>query len=384
MVTAPVRRLAILLSVLLASPVLFAGENVWTTNGPAGNVTALAIAPDTAAVFAGVFLNDRSQAYRRLDEGSTWTLIAEAPPHDSVSAIAVSPVRSMTVFATTVREAYLGPGGNVYQSLDSGTTWTLRSSIDGPIVRQLVADPMEPQTLYAAASYCRCFQAPCFPYQSCGTNVLKSRDSGATWTYNEVGLPGQLFASVAVDPSDSRRIYAGGETGVSVSIDRGDHWTPGTNGLESCPSVLALAVNANGTVFAGTGQIFSHRFSCGGVYESADGGSTWSTTGFAPHYVNALVIDPSNPQTLYAGTARIGFFSPDGGVFRSTDGGAAWAAFGAGLNGRSVLQLVIDSSGRKLHATTSDGVFDYEIVPGARPPVVPPRTRTTRTLPARP
>ncbi len=73
-------------------------------------------------------------------------------------------------------------------------------------------------------------------------------------------------------------------------------------------TVLALAIDpANpATLYAGTN---------GGVYKSADGGSSWTTVNSGVPLgtiAQALAIDPSTPATLYAGTS-------DGGVFKSTN-----------------------------------------------------------------
>jgi hypothetical protein len=93
-------------------------------------------------------------------------------------------------------------------------------------------------------------------------------------------------------------------------------------------------------------------------------------------------MDPRNPDTLYAGVAGENPIYPDVGVFQSTDGGVTWIRIGSQLPG--VTALVIEPSGRTLHAATPDGVFDLETVPGARPPVLSPRIRGTRMVPARP
>ena len=57
----------------------------------------------------------------------------------------------------------------------------------------------------------------------------------------------------------------------------------------------------------------------GGVRKSVDGGATWSdaNSGLTTPIVQALAIDASGPQTLYAGTVG-------GGIFRTDDGGATW------------------------------------------------------------
>ncbi len=59
-----------------------------------------------------------------------------------------------------------------------------------------------------------------------------------------------------------------------------------------------------------------------------------------------------NPARLYAGTS--------GGVFKSTNGGESWTAMNAGLTNTSVTALVIDPSmPTKIYAGTEDGVYDY-------------------------
>ena len=374
---------SLLCCALLASHVVLAGENVWTTNGPPGNVSALAAAPDTSRLFAAVSLDHNAQAFLSLDLGSTWTLLAETR-EASVTAFAVDRFRAQTVYAATIRSLYLGEGGEVYRSPDGGSTWVQIASVSARI-RSIVPHSTEPDTLFAASNWCRCQQALCFFHFICTLTILRSDDGGTTWSYHDTGLSGGSAASVVIDPVDHGRIYAGGDTGVAVSPDRGDHWTASSAGLETCPTILALAVRStDGAVFAASGRIHSNRFECGGIFRSADGGRTWTMTGLSPHYVTSLAIDPANPETMYAGTARIGFFSPDGGVFRTLDGGQSWVPFGSGLPPGGVSQIVIDPSGRTVHAGTSEGVYDLTIVPGARPPVVPPRTHSTRILPVRP
>ena len=66
--------------------------------------------------------------------------------------------------------------------------------------------------------------------------------------------------------------------------------------------------------------------------------------------VNAIAIDPSNPETVYAGTSG-------GGVFKTTDGGDSWAAADSGLpTSLTVNAIAIDPSS-PVYAGTEDGVF---------------------------
>ncbi len=66
-----------------------------------------------------------------------------------------------------------------------------------------------------------------------------------------------------------------------------------------------------------------------GVWKSIDAGASWQPLDGVPAHlpVNALAMDPRNPDVLYAGTGE-GFFEVDGfpgmGIWKSTDGGATW------------------------------------------------------------
>jgi hypothetical protein len=95
--------------------------------------------------------------------------------------------------------------------------------------------------------------------------------------------------------------------------------------------VLFLAIDPSNpqTLYAGTG---------GGVFKSTNGGVSWaaSSTGLGSSSAQCLIIDPGNPQTLYAGTG--------GGVFKSTNGGVSWAASSTGLGSSSAQCLIIDPS----------------------------------------
>jgi hypothetical protein len=59
-------------------------------------------------------------------------------------------------------------------------------------------------------------------------------------------------------------------------------------------NITALAIDSQRptTLYAGT----SDR----GVFKTTDGGATWSATGLANVYVNALAIDPQTPSVVHA------------------------------------------------------------------------------------
>ena len=74
----------------------------------------------------------------------------------------------------------------------------------------------------------------------------------------------------------------------------------------------------------------------GHAFKTTDGGQTWTNiTGNLPNApLNSLVLDPSYPNTLYAGT--------DVGAFITHDGGAHWALLGSGFPKVAIWQLDAD------------------------------------------
>ncbi|MGH2409626.1 MAG: WD40/YVTN/BNR-like repeat-containing protein, partial [Chloroflexota bacterium] len=95
------------------------------------------------------------------------------------------------------------------------------------------------------------------------------------------------------------------------------------------------------------------------IYQSADDGRTWSRLAqlgtVDDLVIDNLLVDESDPQTLYAGVWRMD--RPDGGVYISHDGGQTWAS-SLGIQGQSVRALAQSSSNPKiLVAGSIGGVF---------------------------
>jgi photosystem II stability/assembly factor-like uncharacterized protein len=109
----------------------------------------------------------------------------------------------------------------------------------------------------------------------------------------------------------------------------------------------------------------------GGIWRSDDAGGTWRSlpSGLVNIAVNSLVIDPSRPETMYAGTGE-GYFREDirgtglplrgGGVFVTSDGGESWTGLssttGPDFHWVNDLELSPGDS-RVLYAATRSGVW---------------------------
>jgi hypothetical protein len=128
---------------------------------------------------------------------------------------------------------------------------------------------------------------------------LVSSDAGRSWRAAE---PPEQIVSLAIDPTDARRVVASGAKGLFVSEDAGKSWTTiqGSAGLLTWPGSDALYVMALD----------------GQVQRSADGGRSWRTTGRVSG--EPAAFDAAGADELYGALH-------DGTILRSADGGRTWS-----------------------------------------------------------
>jgi photosystem II stability/assembly factor-like uncharacterized protein len=142
--------------------------------------------------------------------------------------------------------------------------------------------------------------------------------AAAVGAWSPIGPPdGATVQALAFAPSDPSIVYAGlAGGGVQRSADGGRTWRPASFGLGN-PLVNALAVDPTDadTVYAGT-QV--------GFFRSVDGGKHWQTSSPVNGLkVHAIAVHPAHPHVLYIGTAM--------GIYRSANGGAGWQLLTVGL-----------------------------------------------------
>ncbi len=175
------------------------------------------------------------------------------------------------------------------------------------------------------------------------------RKSGGVAALDSVVIGSSPPVTLVFLGTSSNGVFRSGDGGASIVSKN--------TGLGNL-SITEIALGGAGTVYAGTGS---------GIYKSVNAGDTWTavnnglvyTDNSAPPKqvvpaITALVIDPKNPATLYAGTPV--------GVYRSTDGGASWAAFNGGFTQIPVIHDLatgISGSGSTIvYAATSGGVYE--------------------------
>lgn len=143
---------------------------------------------------------------------------------------------------------------------------------------------------------------------------------------------GGRVADLAFVPGSSKEFYVGFAIGgVWKTTNSGTTFTPLFDKEETlCIGSVAVAKKADGkkVVWVGTGEGNGRNSSSwgNGVYRSDDGGSTWENKGLKEtHDIPRIAIDPRNPDVCYvAAMGRLWGPNAERGVYKTSDGGKTW------------------------------------------------------------
>lgn len=249
-----------------------------------------------------------SGAWTSPDGGDTWRRVAAGLWGESrVYGLAVHPAEPRTVFA--------GAEDGIYRSRDGGRNFErLSSPMDALQVWKIAFDPGDPDTIFAGTRPAALF---------------RSRDGGRSWRKLAVEIAEECpnvrvprVTALAVDPTDSRTVWAGVEVdGVRRSRDGGESWTRIAGGLDD-PDIHDIAICVNG----GTRVLTSTPRE---IFASTDAGETWQGVGvgraFHLPYCRGLALKADDPETLFVATGD-GAVGSTGAIERSRDGGYGWEA----------------------------------------------------------
>lgn len=185
-----------------------------------------------------------------------------------------------------------------------------------------------------------------------GGGLWKTTDGGTTWAPVTDGqINSSSVGAVAVCESNPDIVYIGtGETqmrgnvmqgdGVYKSTDAGETWEH--LGLVESQNIARIRVHPTDCDVAWVAAFGQHSAENPerGVYKTTDGGESWDLTLFKSAKAGAtdLVVDPNDPDVLYAGVWEAwrkswGMSSGgmDSGLWKSTDGGESWGDITANL-----------------------------------------------------
>lgn len=222
-------------------------------------------------------------------------------------------------------------------------------------------------------------------------NIHISSDAGASFSNNTLGggvppLTPSAFIeqrhktaiALAVSPTNSSKIYVSTSPYAQYDNDNNNIYVTGQpNVLRTTspattpyPSIkgslpdrfvmdFAISRNNDDSVYVVLGG-----FGTAHVYLTPDGGTTWlsRSAGLPDVPFNAILIDPINQSTIYAGS--------DFGVYVSPDRGVTWYDYSTGFyDATLVMDLQLDANNKLIAATHGKGVFRSDLYSGSTLPV---------------
>ncbi len=338
--------------ILFTSPAS-AGYNQWTITGPDwANSLVVEVNPDDTDIIYGTGADPTVGLFISSDGASSWSLANEGLGIDSgnakrMSAFALDATDPSNLYCAITDDA-IGSEDYVFRSTDGGSSWERVLESEGPInvdlgcidayggtvyvgaekslyrtddfggswelvytfsrdIRSLAIDPVNPNTIYVAAS-----------------GVYKSVDGGSN--FEDIGFSGNFVTytgvhNVGASTFITVSIY-GGE--FYISSDGGENWNLLNSGLPGSPYDVAFSPNIANCIYAAV--------SFGGIYKTIDGGLNWvNSQGDIenPYSVGGLEsMLGVNITCCDDGGSDVIYLASNWGIHRSESGGTNWEVVG--------------------------------------------------------
>ena len=285
--------------------------------GTPGTFNAVLMDPGQSGhYYAGLDAGDvaDSGVWESRDSGQTWT---------QLPGLRGSRIESLAMWPKDPGTLAAGTAKGVFLTTDAGANWQRISRENDNEMQDITAlafDPADSKIIYAGT--------PHLPW--------KTIDAGATWRSIHDGLidDSDIF-SIRVNPSHPELIFASACSGIYRSNTAGDSWVKlqGIPGTHRRTHVISEDPGAPEVIYAGTTL---------GLFKSPDTGKTWRH--LTSEQVNWMVFDPGDPRTLYLATEYAG-------ILKSTDAGETFGSANSGFVNHRLTQI----TGIGTHVYASSG-----------------------------
>jgi hypothetical protein len=206
--------------------------------------------------------------------------------------------------------------------------WSVEEHLKGKSPESLAVDPQNPTRVYAG---------------TWGNGLWRSDDAGKSWNLVGVGISHDEITAVAVSAPERGVVYAGTEpSAVFRSENGGETWTE-LSGLRALPSSQSWAfpprpethhVRWIETDPAVAGRVFV-AIEAGALVRTLDGGLTWLDR------VRGGPIDTHSAATHKLAPGRV-YSAAGDGYFESDDAGESWSRRVDGLQHRYLVGVAVD------------------------------------------
>jgi photosystem II stability/assembly factor-like uncharacterized protein len=249
-------------------------------------------------VGCGAFYASYFGMYKSRDGGTHWEQIF---PDSSI------PVTAMDIDPRDTSRVIAGTPGVVYESTNSGRTWEALLTITGSThyeTNVVEISRSNPATIFAGVTSNSTYEA----------GMFVTSDSGYYWERRVKGLPEGLeytgITAVETDPTNENIVYMGNSAGVFKSTNKGELWEWSgvtclydgfVNDIKMSPD------NPNFLLVAVRGT----QIGRGGLFNSTDGGASWSEISFPglPDTSRTFldIVPQGNTYKVYVGTLSYGW-----------------------------------------------------------------------------
>jgi len=251
-----------------------------------------------------------SAVYRSTDGGNNWSILGGGLPSPAVVngriGLAIANSNPSVLYAIYADE--VGNFAGVYKTTNGGDSWvrTNDGALSGSYATygwwfgNIRVDPVNADRVFVV-----------------GFNTYRSTNGGATWAQIGANMHVDHHAMEWVANGTGQMMYDGNDGGLYFSSNGGTNWTEILNLPITQFYTVAVDHQIPTRRYGGTQDNGTNRTLSGGVNDWAE---IYGGDGF---YVN---VDPSNNNFVYAE-------SQYGGLGRSTNGGASFAGATSGISG---------------------------------------------------
>ncbi len=208
------------------------------------------------------------------------------------------------------------------------STWFVEEHLKGESSESLAIDPENPARVYAG---------------TWGNGLWRSDDTGRTWGPVGAGIAHPEITAVAVSPAERGVVYAGTEpSAVFRSANGGETWRE-LSGLRALPSSESWSfpprpethhvrwIEADPAV---AGRVFV-AIEAGALVRTLDGGRTWlDRVREGPFDTHTAATHTMAPGRVYSAAGD--------GYFESDDAGESWSRHVEGLQQRYLVGVAVD------------------------------------------